>query len=143
MEKEKETFTFSVKFNNVSLENMKKVLANITNNEFNTEFLDNNDLIEELFDNGEIDYKEYSRTEKEVIDYCSEAEEKVWLMRNYDIYDKKALHKVSEKPAKAILKKYDDIPKIGYDDWECGFWNGVLATTRWCLGDERKDDLDT
>lgn len=42
-----------------------------------------------------------------------------------------------------ILTTYDDIPEKGYSDRECGYWNGVLATLRWALGDEEKDNLDT
>lgn len=28
-------------------------------------------------------------------------------------------------------------------DWEYGYWSGVMATLRWVLGDEEKDNLDT
>lgn len=40
-----------------------------------------------------------------------------------------------------ILNAYDDIPDDGYDDWECGYWNGILGAMRWVLGEDR-DFLD-
>ena len=33
---------------------------------------------------------------------------------------------------------------IGYSEWDCGFYNGVLGTLRWVLDEnENKDFLDT
>lgn len=82
------------------------------------------------------------RSEQELIDYEKEAFDKVWLMRTSpcDIPDIEARRQAA---VERILDTYNDIPEEGYDDWECGFWNGVMATCRWALGDEEKDNLDT
>lgn len=82
------------------------------------------------------------RSEQELIDYEKEAFDKVWLMRTSpcDIPDIEARRQAA---VECILETYDDIPEEGYSDWECGFWNGVMATCRWALGNEEKDNLDT
>ena len=82
------------------------------------------------------------RSEKEIQDYLTEADDKVWLMRNYDIAHKLPKHEVGRPAIDRILSTYDDIPKTGYDTWECGYWNGIMGALRWVLGDE-KNFLDT
>lgn len=82
------------------------------------------------------------RPKKELEEYLEEAWDKVWLMRSSPVEDEE----IERKRAAAvdrIFETYDDIPEEGYNDWECGFWNGVLGTLRWCLGEEEKDWLDT
>lgn len=93
----------------------------------------NND--EELFE------EEQMRTEEEIIKYMDEAFDKVWYMRSRpcDIPD---IEKGRLKSIKRVEKEYPEVKK-GFDDWECGFWNGVLGTLRWVLGEEEKDNLDT
>lgn len=93
----------------------------------------NND--EELFE------EEQMRTEEEIIKYLGEALDKVWYMRSRpcDIPD---IEKGRLKSIKRVEKEYPEVKK-GFDDWECGFWNGVLGTLRWVLGEEEKDNLDT
>ena len=93
----------------------------------------NND--EELFE------EEQMRTEEEIIKYMDEAFDKVWYMRSRpcDIPD---IEKRRLKSIKRVEKEYPEVKK-GFDDWECGFWNGVLGTLRWVLGKEEKDNLDT
>lgn len=93
----------------------------------------NND--EELFK------EEQMRTEEEIIKYLGEALDKVWYMRSRpcDIPD---IEKGRLKSIKRVEKEYPEVKK-GFDDWECGFWNGVLGTLRWVLGEEEKDMLDT
>ena len=93
----------------------------------------NND--EELFE------EEQMRTEEEIIKYMDEAFDKVWYMRSRpcDIPD---IEKERLKSIKRVEKEYPEVKK-GFDDWECGFWNGVLGTLRWVLGEEEKDMLDT
>ena len=93
----------------------------------------NND--EELFE------KESMRTEEEIIKYLGEALDKVWYMRSRpcNIPD---IEKGRLKSIKRVEKEYPEVKK-GFDDWECGFWNGVLGTLRWVLGEEEKDMLDT
>lgn len=93
----------------------------------------NND--EELFE------EEQMRTEEEIIKYMDETFDKVWYMRSRpcDIPD---IEKGRLKSIKRVEKEYPEVKK-GFDDWECGFWNGVLGTLRWVLGEEEKDNLDT
>lgn len=93
----------------------------------------NND--EELFE------EEQMRTEEEIIKYLGEALDKVWYMRSRpcNIPD---IEKGRLKSIKRVEKEYPEVKK-GFDDWECGFWNGVLGTLRWVLGEEEKDMLDT
>ena len=93
----------------------------------------NND--EELFE------EEQMRTEEEIIKYLGEALDKVWYMRSRpcDIPD---IEKGRLKSIKRVEKEYPEVKK-GFNDWECGFWNGVLGTLRWVLGEEEKDMLDT
>lgn len=93
----------------------------------------NND--EELFE------EESMRTEDEIIKYLGEALDKVWYMRSRpcDIPD---IEKGRLKSIKRVEKEYPEVKK-GFNDWECGFWNGVLGTLRWVLGEEEKDMLDT
>lgn len=93
----------------------------------------NND--EELFE------EEQMRTEEEIIKYMDEAFDKVWYMRSRpcDIPD---IEKGRLESIKRVEKEYPEVKK-GFDDWECGFWNGVLGTLRWVLGEEEKDMLDT
>ena len=74
------------------------------------------------------------RSKKDLRKYEEEAFDKVWLMRT----------SFTDHPeVKRILETYKDIPEDGYDDWECGYWNGVLGTLRWVLGDDEKNNLDT
>lgn len=85
--------------------------------------------------------EEVMRTEEEIIKYMDEACNKVWYMRSSpcNIPD---IEKGRLKAIKKVEKEYPEV-KQGFDDWECGFWNGVLGTLRWVLGDEEKDNLDT
>lgn len=82
------------------------------------------------------------RSRDEISEYLKEADDKVWLMRNCSIADKEPVHEVSRKGVMRIFETYRDIPKDGYTDWECGYWNGIMGALRWVLGDE-KDFLDT
>lgn len=91
-----------------------------------------------------IQYKmtHHPRSKKEMEEYLEEAFDKVWFMRTHPVENEE----IEERRVSAIdriLSIYDDIPQDGYSDWECGFWNGVLGTLRWCLGEEEKDWLDT
>ena len=82
------------------------------------------------------------RRTKEIIKYMDEAFDKVWLMRTHECENEEIENRRVEN-IRRILKEYDDIPDDGYSDWECGYWNGVLGTLRWVLGEEEKDFLDT
>lgn len=84
------------------------------------------------------------RSEDEIEEYLQEACDKVWLMRNCHISTQEPAKPINEAHRKAIeriFKTYSDIPKHGYSDWECGYWNGILGALRWVLQDE-KDFLD-
>ena len=80
------------------------------------------------------------RRRNEIIQYMDEAFDKVWYMRSRACKDKN-IEKQRKEAIKEVLKKYPDVQ--GYDDWDCGFYNGVLGTLRWVLGDDEKDNLDT
>ena len=113
---------------------MKTTLTNLPNNNSGT-IQDQQEQKEELFE------EEQMRTEEEIIKYLGEALDKVWYMRSRpcDIPD---IEKGRLKSIKRVEKEYPEVKK-GFDDWECGFWNGVLGTLRWVLGEEEKDMLDT
>ena len=83
------------------------------------------------------------RSKKDLLIYHKEADDKVWLMRNYNFGTKQPIYEVGRPACERILATYDDIPEKGYSVWECGYWNGVLGTLRWVLGDEEKENLDT
>lgn len=82
------------------------------------------------------------RDRNEIEDFLDEAYDKVWLMRNCDISRRKPRYEVERASIERILEDYDDIPKDGYSDWECGYWNGIIGALRWMLGDD-KHFLDT
>lgn len=82
------------------------------------------------------------RTREEIEKYEKEACDKVWLMRSYDIKHGKAMDSVAIPGINRIMSAYSDIPRDGYSDWYCGYWNGIMGALRWVLGDE-KDYLDT
>lgn len=75
-------------------------------------------------------------------EYLDEAWDKVWLMRNCCISERLPVHEASRAGMERIMTKYHDIPKDGYDDWECGYWNGIMGALRWVLGED-KNRLDT
>lgn len=77
------------------------------------------------------------RNKKEISEYEKEALDKVWLMRNWNTINPKG-----QEAIELIENTYDDIPEDGYTDWECGYWNGILAALRWVSGDG-KNSLDS
>lgn len=106
------------------------------------EFLNTEDCFNKYFtDDSHFGYFDL-RDREEIEEYEEEAFDKVWLMRNCDILHKKVRNKIAIQNMHRILEQYDDIPKDGYDMWECGYWNGIMGALRWVLGDER-DFLDT
>lgn len=106
------------------------------------EFLQTVDCHNEFFV-GEYGYCYYDMRDREEIGaYLDEASDKVWLMRSRPCSENPAIEKDRRAAVQRILETYDDIPKRGYSDWECGYWNGILGALRWVLGDE-KDFLDT
>lgn len=83
-----------------------------------------------------------TRNVQDIMGYLDEAFDKVWLMRSHPVTDNPDVEERRIKSVERVLNTYDDIPEEGYDDWECGYWNGILGALRWVLGDE-KDFLDT
>ena len=81
------------------------------------------------------------RTKREIEDYEEEAYDKVWLMRSEPSNDPSTEARRQGR-IESILETYDDIPPEGYDLFDCGYWNGIMAALRWVLGDDR-DFLDT
>ena len=77
---------------------------------------------------------------KEIQDYEQEAFHKVWYMRSHPC-DIPEIEKRRLKALKEVEKKYPEV-KDGFDDWECGYWNGILGAMRWVMGED-KDMLDT
>ena len=62
--------------------------------------------------------------------------------------EKKSLHPEQFMTIKKAMEKVIDKYNIQNDDgnlndWDYGFWSGVLATTRWVIGEESKRMLDT
>lgn len=93
------------------------------------------------------------RSKKEIVAYMDEAWDRVWLNRKYNLfYDviqgNKPLHPEQFMAIKKAMEKVIDKYNIQNDDgnlndWDYGFWSGVLATTRWVIGEESKRMLDT
>ena len=81
------------------------------------------------------------RKTTEINAYVNEAFDKVWLMRSHPSEDL-MLEAARRECVEKIINRYPDIPENGYSDFECGYWNGILAALRWVLGEE-KDSLDT
>jgi len=79
------------------------------------------------------------RKEKEIQEYLNEAFDKVWYMRSHpceiEEIEKKRLENIER-----IEKTYPEV--LEYDGFDYGYWNGILGSLRWVLGDE-KDFLDT
>ena len=78
------------------------------------------------------------RKQKEIQEYLDEAFDKVWLCRSHPCKDEN-IERTRMKKVSEILDKYDDIPK---DDWDYGYYSGILASLRWVLGED-KHFLDT
>ena len=105
------------------------------------EYLETVDCRDKYFVGGTYVYNDL-RDRNEIGDFLDEAFDKVWLMRNCDISRRKPKYEVGRASMERILEDYDDIPKDGYSDWECGYWNGIMGALRWMLGDD-KHFLDT
>lgn len=82
------------------------------------------------------------RDNDEITEYLKEATDKVWLMRTRPCDEFPDIEANRQCAVRRILNTYRDIPRNGYTDWECGYWNGIMGTLRWVLGDE-KGSLDT
>ena len=80
------------------------------------------------------------RKEKQILKYLEEAEMKVWYMRSRPCNNPE-IEKGRLKAIKKVEKKYPEVLE-GFSDWECGYWNGIMGTLRYALGED-KDMLDT
>lgn len=93
------------------------------------------------------------RSKKEIVEYINEAWDRVWLNRKYDLFCDVMVGEVylNKDQVTAIMKAVDNViekyniqnDEGNLNDWDYGFWSGVLATTRWVLGEESKKMLDT
>lgn len=124
-----------ISYNTRDLIDIRDILEEYCIDEEEVEVIDEFELVEKAIEMPR-------RSAQELIDYEKEAFEKVWLMRSKPC-DTPLVEEERQRSVERILNTYDDIPEEGYDDWECGFWNGVMATCRWALGDEEKNNLDT
>ena len=81
------------------------------------------------------------RNEKEINKYLDEAFDKVWYMRTHPCDD----NEIERKRLEAIRRIEKEYPEVkgGFNEFTCGFWNGVMGTLRWVLGEDEKDNLDT
>lgn len=77
---------------------------------------------------------------KEIQEYETEAVKKVWYMRSRPS-ENTNIEEARLTAIKIIEKEYPEVLN-GFDDWECGYWNGIMAALRWVMGDE-KDFLDS
>lgn len=77
---------------------------------------------------------------KEIQDYEQEAMNRVWYMRSRPCN----IPEIEEGRLKALEKVEKEYPEVldGFDEWECGYWNGILGAMRWVMGED-KDMLDT
>ena len=94
-----------------------------------------------IVSDGSICLDDTARTDDDILRYLNEAFDKVWLMRTHTAKDCD-VETARLKNVERVLKTYPDIPDKGFGEWECGYWNGILAALRWVLGDD-KDFLDT
>lgn len=100
------------------------------------DFLVSNECYNEYFADDPYCYKDL-RSREEIERYEMEACDKSWLARNW--YPGM---RGPNRTAERILNVYDDIPEDGFDTWEHGYWNGIMAALRWVLGED-KNFLDT
>lgn len=70
-------------------------------------------------------------------------EEEVDVVDEFERVEEDAVMPHRQETVERILAIYDDIAEENYNDWECGYWNGIAAALRWALGDKEKDNLDT
>lgn len=134
--------------NNDSYEKLKSKIREIYESHVDTsaaywdicEYLHSYDASEFFTDDNGMLHRDL-RDIDEICKYEREACDKVWLMRTrpckYPDVEERRLAGVER-----IFNTYDDIPKNGYTDWECGYWNGIMGALRWVMGDD-KDFLDT
>ena len=119
---------------------------------------DAHNMIEIFFDNDGAkyldDYPEYiqeMRSEDEIGEYMSEANDRVWLVRKQNfvcnLFDgTETVHldilNGMNKAIEEVCHKYNIDFQEPVSDWDYGYWSGILAALRWVMGEE-KDMLDT
>ena len=90
------------------------------------------------------------RKRDEVIEYIQEASARMWLIKEqalfWDIFEGVESITVEDlgwslKKIDEMCEEYDISFQEVFDDWDCGYWCGILAALRWVLGYE-KDWLD-
>lgn len=113
-------------------------------------FIESGEIYEYLDD--EPDYEEPPmRTKQEILEYESEAFDRVWLVRKQDLFVNMldGTESIQADILDGCLKAIDRVcDKYNIDfrepvsDWDYGYWSGILAALRWVMGD-KKDFLDT
>lgn len=92
------------------------------------------------------------RSKKEINNYLDEACDRVWFMRSNiteategipEDIKQKALEEQLRISKSYDWKDCDRGDHLYFTDWYYGFWNGVLGTLRWVLGEDDKKFLDT
>ena len=90
------------------------------------------------------------RKRDEVIEYIQEASARMWLIKEqalfWDIFEGVESITVEDlgwslKKIDEMCEEYDISFQEVFDDWDCGYWSGILAALRWVLG-YQKDWLD-
>lgn len=93
------------------------------------------------------------RKKKEIDEYMSEAFDIVWLVRTISLLEESRL---DDTPSDIINEAQKQVARIcknldinseeelltHFNDWEYGYWSGILAALRWVTGEE-KDMLGT
>lgn len=93
------------------------------------------------------------RKRKEIDEYMGEAFDIVWLVRTLELL---SAGQLEGTPQDIINEAKKNVARIcenlnieseeelltSFNDWEYGYWSGILAALRWVTGEE-KDMLDT
>ena len=119
---------------------------------------DAHNMLEIFFDNDGAkcldEYPEYiqeMRSEDEIGEYMSEANDRVWLVRKQSFVcnlldGTETVHldilNGMNKAIEEVCRKYNIDFQEPVSDWDYGYWSGILAALRWVMGEE-KDMLDT
>lgn len=92
------------------------------------------------------------RTDDEIKEYMDEAFDKVWFVRsrnnvyrleNGDITMLPDIEKKMRENIDRICEQYDMDFEDSMDDWEYGYWSGILSTLRWVRWGNDRNFLDT
>lgn len=77
------------------------------------------------------------KKKSEIMDRAKEAFDKVWLMNTKPVPEFPDIEQARLRNIERIRNTYKDIPEEGYNDYDRGYWNGVLDTLRWVTSNEK------